>query len=272
MLKRLILLCAPMFAAAVFGAAPAPGAVAIGNIRNGYPLIIPQVKELKPMTGVFQLPEKLMVTAPDELDIAPLAKIYAQTVKAGELVRAGNGKAACRFELDASDTLPPSPEGYTLDIAPDCITIRSRDVRGLFYGMHSLGWMLRERNTAESLKCCFIADWPDLEIRGLYYQLAYVNPKNIDRVCHVIDVLGSLKYNALLIGFFDNFPYEDSPFTRRKSTFSNTTGKAISATTENVIVRDNTFEYNMITIDAPNATSIKADVNNNNVYTNNGDD
>ena len=221
MLKRIFLLCVPIFAAAMLHAAQnAPGAVAIGNTRDGYPLIIPQVKELKPAAGTFQLPEKLTVAAPVELDLAPLAKIYAQTVKAGELVRTGDSKAACRFELAASGALPASPEGYTLDIAPGGITVRSRDVRGLFYGMHSLGWLLRGRNETGALKCCFIADWPDLEIRGLYYQLAYVNPKNIDRVCHVIDVLGSLKYNALLIGFFDNFPYEDTPFTKRKSTYS----------------------------------------------------
>jgi hypothetical protein len=57
-------------------------------------------------------------------------------------------------------------------------------------------------------------------MRGLYLQLAYVSPDKLDRVCHVIDVLGSLKYNMLLIGFFDNFPYEDSPFTKRKKTYS----------------------------------------------------
>ena len=47
---------------------------AIGNTRNGYPVVIPQVKSLKPAEGAFAFPEKLTVAAPAELDLAPLAK------------------------------------------------------------------------------------------------------------------------------------------------------------------------------------------------------
>ena len=216
MKKRLLILAFALLGAGTLFA----DVVAIGDTRDGYPVIIPQVKELKPAAGVFALPTKLTAAAPQELDLAPLAKEYAKAVKGGEVVRSEDGKAAFRFEL-ATDNVPDSPEGYTLEIAPGGVTVRARDVRGLFYGMQTFNWFLRgEKVDGSGIRCCSITDWPDLEIRGLYHQLAYVDPKRVDRVCHVIDVLGALKYNTLLIGFFDNFPYEDSPFTKRKSTYT----------------------------------------------------
>ena len=215
MLKRSLSLLLFVVAGVLFA-----DVVPVDNTRNGYPVIIPQVKSLEPVGGTFALPERLTVAAPAEFDLAPLAKEYAKAVKGGEVVRSEDGKAAFRFEL-ATDCVPGSPEGYTLAISPSGVTVRARDVRGLFYGMQTFNWFLRGRKVGgNGVKCCSITDWPDLEIRGLYYQLAYVDPRRVDRVCHVIDVFGALKYNALLIGFFDNFPYEDSPFTKRKRTFS----------------------------------------------------
>ena len=216
MLKKTVLLFLLFAAAALFA-----DVVPIGDTRNGYPVIIPQVKTLKPARGAFVLPEQLTVAAPAEFDLSTLAREYAKAVEGGRVLRAEDGQtAALRFEL-TTEGVPDSPEGYTLDITPGGVIVRARDVRGLFYGMQTFNWFLRGRKVeGRGVKCCRIADWPDLEIRGLYYQLAYVDPRRVDRVCHVIDVLGSLKYNALLIGFFDNFPYVDSPFTKRKRTFS----------------------------------------------------
>ena len=214
MLKRSLSLLL-LFAAGVLFA----DVVAVTNTRNGYPVIIPQVKSLKPAKGVFVLPPELTVAAPQELDLAPLVKAYAKAIKGGKVVRTEDGKAAFRFEL-ATENVPESPEGYTIEITTDGAVVRAREVRGLYYGMQTFNWFLRGRKVKGGVKCCRITDWPDLEIRGLYHQLAYVDPRRIDRVCHVIDVLGSLKYNTLLIGFFDNFPYEDSPFTKRKRTFN----------------------------------------------------
>ena len=213
MFKRILLLSA-LFAAGMLFA----DAVAIGKTRNGYPLVVPQVQKLVPVSGTFELPAKLTAAAPNALDLAPLAEVYAGTVPGGKVERNGND-ALCRFEL-ADKGVPKSPEGYILAVTASGIIVRARDVRGLYYGMQTLGMMLRHRDAAEYLKCCRITDWPDLEMRGIFFQLHLSNPDQVDRLCHVIDVLGSLKYNTLLVAFSDNFPYTDSPFTGRKRTFS----------------------------------------------------
>ena len=131
MFKRLVLLAALLGASVLFA-----GAFPIGRSRDGYPLIVPQPHSLTVRSGAFELPGKLTVAAPEALDLAPLAEVYAQMVSGGTVERAGEG-ALCRFEL-VSANVPESPEGYTLDLAPAGIVVRARDVRGLFYGMQTL--------------------------------------------------------------------------------------------------------------------------------------
>ena len=213
MFKRIFLLSILLWAMSLFA-----DAISIGHTRNGYPLIVPQVQKLKAASGTFALPRSLTVAAPDTLDLAPLVKHYSETVTRGSAERT-DASALCRFELTTGN-VPKSPEGYTLAVTPSGITIRARDVRGLYYGMQTLNMMLRHRADAKALKCCTVTDWPDLKVRGLFYQLGKVKPEQVDRVCHVIDVLGYLKYNTLLLSFDDNFPYRDVRFSGRKTTLS----------------------------------------------------
>ena len=218
----------PLLVMATIAAAFAADVIPVGGTRDGYPLIIPRPKEVKAAAGSFALPAEFAVAAPEDFDLGPLARAYARHIPGGKVLRAGADRpAACRFELAASG-VPESPEGYTLTIVPEGITIKARDVRGLFYGMQSLVWILRNRQ-GDALKACTIADWPDLAMRGLFFELPRRSPKGTARLCHVIDILGALKYNTILIEFGDNFPFRDSPFTGRKETFSRADVEALMA-------------------------------------------
>ena len=110
MLNRLFAMLMALAAAVQLSA----DVTAIGNRRNGYPLIIPQPKELVPAAGSFALPAELTVGAPEGFDLTPLAKVYAASVKGGK-VAAGTA-SVCRFEL-ADSGVPESVEGYTLTVA-----------------------------------------------------------------------------------------------------------------------------------------------------------
>ena len=188
--------------------------------RDGYPVIVPTVKKRTPAEGNFTLPQRLTVSLPSEFDIAPLRKVYGETVKKGEVAAAAGGEAAkCRFMLTSVGT-PSSYEGYRLVIDPRGITVSSRGRVGLFYGMQSLNWILRNR-VGDTLKCCTIDDWPDLAMRGLFWELNGIPPSEVDRLCKVIEVLGALKYNVILADFADNFPLSISgEFRRPLGTFS----------------------------------------------------
>ena len=199
-------------------------AVSIGHTRNGFPLIVPQPRELEVHSGEFSLPKKLTVAAPQELDMAPLAKVYAETMDGGIVERTKNvgEKELCRFEI-TNVGVPKSKEGYTFAVTSKGITVKGHDMHGLYNGMQTLNMLLRHRESVETIPCCTITDWPDLQMRGLFLQLAkcWSAPLfDVNRVCHVIDVLGMLKYNTLVVEFGDNFPYENSPFTKRQATFT----------------------------------------------------
>ena len=205
-----------LFLVAFFAASTAlfADASAVGRSRNGYPLIIPQPHKLAVESGSFTLPARLTVSAPKELDLAPLAKICRETAKEIEILPA-DGRALCRFELNAAG-VPDFPEGYTLAVSGDGIVAKARNLRGLYCAMQTLGWILRSRSTPDSIPNCAITDWPDLEMRGIYLQLSPLHPSKVDRICHVIDTLGTLKYNTLLINFADNFPFSGDPFVKRE--------------------------------------------------------
>ena len=190
--------------------------ISVGRMRDGHPLVMPCVRQFTSGSGSFVLPETLHVNQPDGLLLTPLAETYRQTVQDGTVMQALDAQAICHFKL-VDDGVPESPEGYVLAITEQGVTIQSRDMRGLFYGMHTLCWLLRNREPPRELECCTITDWPDLAVRGFYLQLHSVPPSKVNRLCHVIDVLGSLKYNTLMINFYDNFPYTGLPFTGRKT-------------------------------------------------------
>ena len=214
-MKKLLL---PLLLSLAFAGTLAAEVITPGTIRNDYPLIIPQPQKFEMTQSGLPLPAELTVAAPENFDFSPLGKVYAKAVKGGKVVRADRGaKAFCRFELTKKG-VPESVEGYTLDVTPVDIVIRARDARGLFYGMQTLKWIIRNSGGAQ-LSGCRITDWPDLEMRGLFFELPNTPPAKVDRLCEVIDVLGELKFNLILIEFADNFPLKDSPF-QRKATFS----------------------------------------------------
>lgn len=65
---------------------------------------------------------------------------------------------------------------------------------------------------------------------------------------------------------------ESGSVSIKTTVFSNTTRAAISSVSDGITVRNNTFEYNGISLDLPEGSTIRTNVNNNNVYENNGDD
>ncbi|MDD5728534.1 MAG: glycoside hydrolase family 20 zincin-like fold domain-containing protein, partial [Victivallales bacterium] len=126
--------------------------------HNGYPVIIPTVKRLEPASGTFALPRDLTVSAPESLNLKPLEQNYQRLVTGGRIVRCQTG-ALCSFKLTAGG-VPENDEGYKLVISPQGMLVSSRNVRGLYYGMQTIGWILRNRGSEHALKCCTITDWP----------------------------------------------------------------------------------------------------------------
>lgn len=167
--------------------------------------------------GAFVPPCELRVKGVEGLPLDALVRGYADAVPGG-VVRETADEAELVFEF-VQKGVPDSDEGYELVVAPTKVVVRARDVRGLFYGLQSFCWLLRDRR-AEGVACCRIRDWPDSRIRGLFLELNKIPASSMPRLCQVLDALAALKYNTVLCDFADNFPLSISDEFVRESTFS----------------------------------------------------
>ena len=217
-------------AAFVLAALPA-AARPIDNRTNpdGTPVLIPAVKKYEARNGATALPRDFAIAAPAAADneaevLASLVKRYFPDLA----VRRSESGGFCRLEL-AENGVPESPEGYTLEIDGRGVLIRSRDVRGLYYGVRTLGNLLRNAATPE-IPQCRIADWPDLKIRGMFLNMRHQGFDGcLPEILSEIDAAGALKYNYLMLEFGEKFPYKDNPFTQRENGYSIEDVEAIKA-------------------------------------------
>ena len=187
---------------------------------DGTPVLLPQVQKYEARKGALQLPEEFTVSAPAAADneagvLTELVKRHFPALPARRVAADG----FCRLELAEKD-VPESVEGYTLEIGDRGIVIRSRDVRGLYYGVRTLGNLFRNAVKPE-LPRCRIADWPKLNIRGLYLNLRRMGFEGSrDEILSYIDAAGALKYNHMMLEFGEKFPYKENPFTNRDNAYS----------------------------------------------------
>ena len=216
---------AAMLAAAELGALP------IDNRVNpdGTPVLIPAVQKYQARKGKLALPKEITITAPAKADNE--AGVLEELVKRhlpGTAVRRTDADGFCRLEL-AGNGVPKSDEGYTLEIDGRGVVIRSRNVRGLYYGVRTLGNLLRNALKPE-LPQCRIVDWPMLNIRGMYLNLRYQGFEGcLPEILSEIDAAGALKYNHMMLEFGDKFPYKNNPFTNRENSYSMADVEAIRA-------------------------------------------
>ena len=221
---------AAIVAVALLAAAPV-AAMPVDNRTNpdGTPVLIPAVRKYEARHGVVALPAELTVSAPAaaENEVEVLTSIVKRYFPDRAVGKASDA-AFCRLEL-VTNGVPKSPEGYTLEIGDGGVVIRSRDVRGLYYGVRTLGNLLRNA-TAPELPKCRIVDWPILKIRGMFLNLRHQGFAGcLPEILNEIDAAGALKYNYLMLEFGEKFPYKNNPFTKRENGYSLEDVKAIRA-------------------------------------------
>ena len=205
-------------------AAAAPlllAAHAIDNRRHpdGTPVLIPRPQRYEARAGVLALPAEFTVSAPKEAanEVELFRRLVARCYPK-RTVRQVDKNAFLRLEL-AKQGVPESDEGYTFEVGAGAVTVRSRSVRGLFYGVQTLGNLFRNADKPE-LAQCFITDWPDIRTRGVYFErVVTMDHRNMPRLLREFDLLGALKYNAVVLELGEFFPYKNNPFTLRKTCF-----------------------------------------------------
>lgn len=143
--------------------------------------IIPEVKNITYTGGSIEIKEIKWIF-PENAD--------ERLIKAAAKIRANNETGVC-VRVEAGNG---SDESYVLSIS-DKVTIKSNGVNGAFYGLKTLGAMLRENNNI--LDCCEITDSPDMEYRGFYHDVTRGKVPSLDTLKKLVDTMADYKLNSL---------------------------------------------------------------------------
>lgn len=169
--------------------------------------LIPPPKGIDLREGNWALPDPMTAwsdeAAKSELDAA-LGMLRAQC--AGKKVFARKASPAVYLEISDRGT-PENPEGYVLEVSEKGVRISARDVRGVFYGIQTLGNMLMNAN-GEPLPCMVIRDWPGLEMRMINLHVPGLRKAVLPQLRRLISLSASLKYNTVLLCVTNAFPYD----------------------------------------------------------------
>lgn len=101
------------------------------------------------------------------------------------------------------------PQGYQLEINPNCIMLEAQDVTGLFYGVMTLIQLLRQSNGA--LDCCEINDFPDFQNRGVLLDVSRHKVPKMETLKRLIDEFSEWKINQIQLYTEHTFAYRQHP-------------------------------------------------------------
>jgi hexosaminidase len=96
--------------------------------------------------------------------------------------------------ISISKGVTPRPEGYSLTIGPEGVTIVGADHAGVFYAVKTLLLLAKREGASVSLPCCAVRDWPAFAVRGFMHDTGR-NFRTVAELKAQIDLAASFKVN-----------------------------------------------------------------------------
>jgi len=147
----------------------------------------------------------------------------------GGLPRIGASKpGAVIFELTNEASLPPSPEGYILEIKSDQVRARAKSIAGLFYAGQTISQLIEDATEQKlNIPSCTITDFPDLAFRAIHLDMKH-HIESGKYYYQIVDKLAKVKINAIIVEFEDKLRYRKSPIVGASNAISIEEFQAIS--------------------------------------------
>lgn len=126
-------------------------------------------------------------------------------------LRETDDRSEADIVLDVDTTMVLKPEGYTLAITGDKISITGKDKKGLFYGLMSLSQLMEdacEQNA--NLPLIKITDFPELAYRAIHLDVKHHLEKT-EYYYKLIDKLARYKVNGIIAEMEDKLGYQRQP-------------------------------------------------------------
>ena len=188
-------------------------------MQQKYCLLCPRPRKLEPSGG------ELLLSREPRLELGGQegspAAAYLERLRAGAgLLPAAADSVSFALQLEPGDALS---EAYSLDIAEAGVRVRATSRAGLFYGVCTLGQLLKlgARPGAISLPLLRIQDQPSFARRGVMLDISRDKVPTLETTLALVELLASLKLNELQLYMEHTFAYvghekvweNASPFT-----------------------------------------------------------
>ncbi len=178
-------------------------------VTTAFPVLLPAPRRVRPGGGVFRVPDRPRVDAPDGCTRAHDA--FVQALEEPGTVASKDwkptGPAAATLSLDPAASA--SPEGYRVVIAPDGVRAAAPDEAGLLRAAATLRQIVRASGRA--LPCAEIDDAPAFPVRGVLLDISRDKVPTMDTLRGIVDLLAELKFNRLELYTEHTFAYRAHP-------------------------------------------------------------
>lgn len=181
----------------------------------------------KPVLNLIPVPQKVQFTGgncvfPSSLVFTidnSLQKLVADYLKMIPGIKTSYSQIGGNILFRYNHELPP--QGYTLDIRQEKITVEYSSQQGLYYSLVSL--KVLKQNYAGTIPCVFIEDYPDLAVRGLMLDISRDKVPTKETLMRIIQLLADLKFNHFELyieGFSFAYPSFKNLWDGKETTIS----------------------------------------------------
>ncbi len=167
-------------------------------------MFIPQPKKIRTSAGSYTLPIRPVIYLPARELMQAVSFLQS---KLSAICTSSFLDADIQIELSFTKR---GSDGYILELTPARIIIRASAPSGVFYACQTL-LQLIECSASKSIPCCIIEDWPDFQVRGIYYDISRGRIPKIERLKEQIDILSRHKINQYQLYFEHVFRFKKYP-------------------------------------------------------------
>jgi hexosaminidase len=181
-------------------------------------LLLPMPRSVTVGDGKFMLPELALLCIRENLLFSE-ARFTQQSLEENATVYyeivVGSDYTNAVLSL-AIDSAIQHPQGYSLTIAENGVTIVGADAAGVYYGVCTLHQILHQYG--KELPVLSIEDWPDFPVRGVMLDISRDKVPTLQTVLDLVDRLSTWKINQVQLYMEHTFAYRHHPEVWAKAT------------------------------------------------------
>ncbi len=169
--------------------------------------VLPKPRHIEILSGEGLHADQLEAVVPGSGTTRPVMGIILDQLPYGK----SPGEGVLSLEIQSTNEVPESPEGYLLTVKDGKATVEARGQAGLFYGCQTLEKLLEDSyQSGKPIPACRITDYPEMSFRAVQIDVKH-HLDHMNIYYESIDRLARHKINAIIFEFEDKLRYRHQP-------------------------------------------------------------